>query len=175
MRDLYKWSSVSWSAPQEVWARTRSRFRAFMHLSFKCFMCGMKDSLWSKTLLSTFGMHAVPRKANIRQLLIRTARHRLLDQPARFVEQMKLSIPQAFCDTFFVNFDLICSGFFVHTTAPHSRESSGSNTSRRGRPDTRTAQLHVLPESFCCTSGPGRTWLTWFVSAICNGELCYAR
>ena len=29
-------------------ARTRSRFRAFVHLSFKCFMCGMKDSLRSK-------------------------------------------------------------------------------------------------------------------------------
>jgi len=32
-----------------VCARTRNRFRAFMHLSFKCFMCGMKDSLQSKT------------------------------------------------------------------------------------------------------------------------------
>jgi len=28
---------------------TRSRFRAFVHLSFKSFMCGMKDSLQSKT------------------------------------------------------------------------------------------------------------------------------
>jgi len=43
MRDLYKHSSVSCSAPQEVYARTRSRFRAFVHLSFKCLMCGMKD------------------------------------------------------------------------------------------------------------------------------------
>jgi len=49
MRHLYKWSSVSWSAPQELCATTRSRFRAFVHLFFKCFMCGMKDSLRSKT------------------------------------------------------------------------------------------------------------------------------
>ena len=34
---------------KEVCARTRSRFRAFVHLSFKCLMCGMKDSLRSKT------------------------------------------------------------------------------------------------------------------------------
>jgi len=27
---------------QEVCARTRSRFRAFVHLSFKCFMCGSR-------------------------------------------------------------------------------------------------------------------------------------
>jgi len=33
---------------QEVCARTRSRFRAFGHLSFKCCMCGMKESLRSK-------------------------------------------------------------------------------------------------------------------------------
>ena len=46
MRDLNKFS---WSAPQKVCARTRSRFRALVHLSFKCFMCGMKDSLQSKT------------------------------------------------------------------------------------------------------------------------------
>jgi len=31
-----------------VCARTRSRFRAFVHLSFKCFTCKMKDSLQSK-------------------------------------------------------------------------------------------------------------------------------
>ena len=37
------------SAPQEVCIKIRSRFRAFVHLSFKCFMCGMKDSLRSKT------------------------------------------------------------------------------------------------------------------------------
>ena len=52
VRATSKYSSVSWSAPQEVCARTRSRFRAFVHLSFKCFMCfmcGMKDSLRSKT------------------------------------------------------------------------------------------------------------------------------
>ena len=35
MRDLYKCSSVSWSAPHDVWANTRSRLSAFMHLSFK--------------------------------------------------------------------------------------------------------------------------------------------
>ena len=29
-------------------ARTRSRLRAFLHLFFKCYMCEMKDSLWSK-------------------------------------------------------------------------------------------------------------------------------
>ena len=38
-----------WSAPQEVCDRTRSKFRTFVHLSFTCFMCGMKDSLRSKT------------------------------------------------------------------------------------------------------------------------------
>jgi len=55
MRDLYKWSSVSWSALQEVCARTRSRFRAFVYLSFKCFMCGIKDSLRSKTTPRNLG------------------------------------------------------------------------------------------------------------------------
>ena len=34
---------------QKVCARTRSRFRASVHLSFKCFMCGMNNSLRSKT------------------------------------------------------------------------------------------------------------------------------
>ena len=61
MRDLYKWISISWSAHQEVCARTRSRFRAFVYLSFKCFMCGIKDSLQLKTtprnlVSSTTGM-----------------------------------------------------------------------------------------------------------------------
>ena len=41
----YERSSVSWSASQEVCARTCSNFRAFVHLSFKCIVCGMKDSL----------------------------------------------------------------------------------------------------------------------------------
>jgi len=64
------------------------------------------DSLTSKqheslqSLLGSFGMYAVPRKANVRQLLIGSARHQLLDQPAAFVEQIKLGIPQAFRDVF---------------------------------------------------------------------------
>ena len=32
-------------------ARTRSTFKAFVHLSVKTFMCGMKESLRSKTTL----------------------------------------------------------------------------------------------------------------------------
>jgi len=64
------------------------------------------DSLTSKqheslqSLLGSFGMYAVPRKANVRQLLIGTARHQLLDTPAPFIEQIKLGIPQAFRDVF---------------------------------------------------------------------------
>ena len=38
MRDLYRWSRVSWSAPQDVCAKTRSRLSAFVHLSFRCRM-----------------------------------------------------------------------------------------------------------------------------------------
>ena len=57
-----------------------------------------QDSL--QTLLETFGMFAVPRQSNVRQLLIGTARHRLLDQAAPFLEEMKVGIPQAFHDTF---------------------------------------------------------------------------
>ena len=52
-------------------------------------------------MLGSYGMFTVPRKANIRQLLVGTARHQLLDQPAPFVEEMKLGIPPTFAETFF--------------------------------------------------------------------------
>ena len=40
-------------------------------------------------------MFAVPRQSNARQLLIGTARHRLLDQKAPFLQEINVDIPQA--------------------------------------------------------------------------------
>jgi len=61
MRDLYRWINVCWSAPHVVCATTRSRFNAFVYLSFRCRVWGKNKSLRSnmmprKLVSSTAGM-----------------------------------------------------------------------------------------------------------------------
>ena len=64
------------------------------------------DSLTSKdrdlltSLFGTFGMFQNPRKQNVKQLVIATARNRLLDQSAPFVEEMRMGIPSTFHESF---------------------------------------------------------------------------
>ena len=86
-------------------------------------------------------MFAVPQQSNVRQLLIRMARYRLLDQAAPFIEEMEVGIPQAFHDTFWSVLALPAIEFVFQQQLP---------TPDKVANDIEPVEEHVMQEQLNC-------------------------